>query len=628
MIKALHPAVVAAVVSSITLSTGSALLADSNIPVIVISPSQYAQPVNQVGSSVIFLQADELRQRGIVFIEDALQEIPSLIVSSQGVRGSQVQARVRGNEANHVLVLIDGMRVSNASTGEFDFSSLSLSSVENIEVLLGPQSTIYGTDAIAGVINITSKKGRTGLAGNVRLDAGEQGIRSVSSNINGGKKQWNYSLTVEDYVTDGISSAAEINGNTEQDAFDKQAVNVKAGYDGDRISSTVVISRSDSSLGFDGTDFNGLTVDEENNNQQVKIANLAWSVSIPSNDRRFSNNLQISRVSNQYETVSVFYGEDSEYNTDTDRTDFNYRGNYILDDMHILQYGLEEVTEQLKTESISAYGNSVFKEQTGSTDVYLNLLINIDDLDISAGIRATGHDEFGTHHTYRLTVSYQLNDTVRLRGAHGTAYKTPSLQELFDTTFGGNSDLQPEQAGSSEIAIEYNSQDYFFSLTYFDQQTEDLIRYIGSYPSGVNQNVGKADSKGIELSIRKDWQQLTLTTSLSKTEATETVNGMVSKRIRVPKWAASVLANYRHENMRVWLKGLYRDDRRDIQFSYPAQDVILESYTLWNLGASYQLEKNLTLSARVENLTDENYEEVFSYGTRGRTAIVSAEWLF
>ncbi len=628
MIKALHPAVVAAVVSSITLSTGSALLADSNIPVIVISPSQYAQPVNQVGSSVIFLQADELRQRGIVFIEDALQEIPSLIVSSQGVRGSQVQARVRGNEANHVLVLIDGMRVSNASTGEFDFSSLSLSSVENIEVLLGPQSTIYGTDAIAGVINITSKKGRTGLAGNVRLDAGEQGIRSVSSNINGGKKQWNYSLTVEDYVTDGISSAAEINGNTEQDAFDKQAVNVKAGYDGDRISSTVVISRSDSSLGFDGTDFNGLAVDEENNNQQVKIANLAWSVSIPSNDRRFSNNLQISRVSNQYETVSVFYGEDSEYNTDTDRTDFNYRGNYILDDMHILQYGLEEVTEQLKTESISAYGNSVFKEQTGSTDVYLNLLINIDDLDISAGIRATGHDEFGTHHTYRLTVSYQLNDTVRLRGAHGTAYKTPSLQELFDTTFGGNSDLQPEQAGSSEIAIEYNSQDYFFSLTYFDQQTEDLIRYIGSYPSGVNQNVGKADSKGIELSIRKDWQQLTLTTSLSKTEATETVNGMVSKRIRVPKWAASVLANYRHENMRVWLKGLYRDDRRDIQFSYPAQDVILESYTLWNLGASYQLEKNLTLSARVENLTDENYEEVFSYGTRGRTAIVSAEWLF
>ena len=623
MFKKINQTAVAVVVSSLSLSTSAVLQANSSPPVIVISPSQIAQPINEVGSSVIFLQADELRQRGIEFIEDALLEVPSLIVSSQGARGSMVQARVRGNEANHVLVLIDGMRVSNAVTGEFDLSNLSLAAIENIEVLLGPQSTIYGTDAIAGVINITTRKGRNGVAGSVKLDAGDTGIRSASANINGGLKQWHYSLTVEDYATDGISSAAEKNGNTEKDAFDKQALNIKAGYDSDKFSSSIILSQSDSSLDFDGSDFNGVAVDEEVNNQQIETQNIAWLVSIPSSDNRFSNQFQLSQISNDFETVSVFFGSESRYTTDTDRNSFSYRGSAKLDDSHSLQFGLEEVDEKLATES--AFGT--FKEDVGYSDQYLNLLINRDALNISVGIRSTDHDEFGRHHTYRLTASYQLNNLVRFRGAHGTAYKTPSLQELFDTSFGGNVDLQPEEAVSSEIGVEYSSADYFLSLTYFDQKTTDLIRYTGSFPTGMNQNVGKADNKGLELSVKKDWQRFTLTTSLSKTTATETVNGVTSDRLRVPEWSANMLANYHYENVRVWLQSLYRDERRDIQFSFPSQDVTLDSYTLWNLGASYQL-NDLTFSVRVENLTDEDYEEVFSFGTRGRTAIVSAQWLF
>ena len=112
---------------------------DSDGLYIVVSPSRVPQPIHEVGSSVVLLQGDELRANGVQFVEDALLQVPSLIVSSQGARGSQVQIRARGNEANHVLVLIDGMRVSNATTSEFDFSTLSMAAIENIEVLLGPQ---------------------------------------------------------------------------------------------------------------------------------------------------------------------------------------------------------------------------------------------------------------------------------------------------------------------------------------------------------------------------------------------------------------------------------------------------------------------------------------------------------
>ncbi len=97
---------------------------------------------------------------------------------------------------------------------------------------------------------------------------------------------------------------------------------------------------------------------------------------------------------------------------------------------------------------------------------------------------------------------------------------------------------------------------------------------------------------------------------------------------RVPEWSANVMASYRYDAGRIWLQAQYRDKRRDIQFSFPSQDVTLDSYTVWNLGASFRLQSQLTFSGRIENVTDENYEEVFSYGTRGRTAIVSANWVF
>ena len=108
---------------------------------------------------MVILSGEELRARNIKYLADALLEVPSLLVTTSGPRGSQTQIRIRGNEANHVLVLIDGVRVSNASSGEFDFANLSMESIENIEVLLGTQSTLYGSDAAAGVISITTKKG-------------------------------------------------------------------------------------------------------------------------------------------------------------------------------------------------------------------------------------------------------------------------------------------------------------------------------------------------------------------------------------------------------------------------------------------------------------------------------------
>ena len=176
------------------------------LPEIVVVGSRIEQPLEQVGSSVLVLYPDELMERGLVHLSDALREVPSLNASSYGPRGSQVQLRVRGSEANHLLVLIDGVRTSRADNGEFDFASMGLAGLERIEILLGPQSTLYGSDAASGVISITTRKGKDGRHGQLRAAAGSNNTLDGSAQFHGGRDDFHYAVTAEYNSTDGISA--------------------------------------------------------------------------------------------------------------------------------------------------------------------------------------------------------------------------------------------------------------------------------------------------------------------------------------------------------------------------------------------------------------------------------------
>ena len=469
------------------------LKVSADTPVIVVTPARYAQPIEQVGSSVVRLEGEELRQRGIQFVEDALREVPSLIVSSQGARGSQVQLRARGNEANHVLVLIDGIRVGNASSGEFDLSGLGLSAVDNIEVLLGPQSTLYGSDAIGGVVNITTIKGEVGYSGRIGLERGERGIQSLQASVRGASQRWHYALSLDDFEDQGISSAAEANGNVEQDPYAKQSVYFRSGYQSEYYAASLLGGSSRADLDFDGTDtLTGLATDEALNQQHSEQDHLSLLIEIPTHEQRMQNQLQISRIDNDLDSISADFGE---FATATERVTAEYRGSIRINQGNSLQFGLQHIDEKLTTESISSFFTSVFAADYEQSGLYLNWLHQYQQLNLSLGARVGDHDGFGRHDDYRLTASYQHSPVIRYRAAWGTAYKVPSLQELYGG-FGGNPELEPEQSESAEIGIEYQQDSYQLTATYFDQQTTNLIRFqpITKF-SGINKNVGKAESQ-------------------------------------------------------------------------------------------------------------------------------------
>lgn len=600
------------------------LRAAQEAPVIVITPSQLPQPIDTVGSTVYRLDVPELIERGVRFVDEALREIPSLVVGSYGARGSQVQLRVRGNEANHVLVLVDGVRMGSAATGEFDLSNLSLVGIARIEVLLGAQSTLYGSDAIGGVIYITTRKGQPGLYGDAQLQLAKRGERDLSVGVAGGKEALSYALNAQVFRTDGISAASEANGNSEPDGHELRSVQAQLGYDWGRASVDLRLGTSRADFDFDDFDYTvGRAVDEEQNTQATDIDRGSLTLRVPaSGEGTLSHEILLGRVDEDYQTRSMLYGALADYRARTRRDNAGYRGTFRFGS-NSLQFGLERVSEELATESVF----STFDDDVTLDGAYLNWLHQGKETSFSLGARGNDHEAFGSYTTWRATFSHTLDTAWRIRGAAATGFKAPSLQELYDTTFGANPDLQPEESESAELGLEYQVSGYRARLVYFDQTTDHLIRYTGVWPNARNENVGEGRTRGFELSVNRSWERLSLEFALSKLDAKETVNGVTSQRLRVPEWSADLKASLRAGKARVWIEAQYRDERRDFNWG-TYSDVWLEPYTLWHMGATIQASDRLTLSGRIDNLTNESYEEVYSYGVPDRTARLGLRWTF
>ncbi len=608
-------------------------------PEIVVIGSRIAQEPEQVGSTVVVIDPDELVERGVTYISDALREVPSLNANSYGPRGSQVQLRVRGNESNHLLVLIDGVRVGRADSGEFDFANLSIAAIERIEVILGPQSTLYGSDAAAGVISITSKKGMGEFGGLVKIGSGSNNSQTGSMQLSGSAENLNYALTGEYNKSDGISAGKDANGTSplEKDGFETRSFSTKLGYDHRLFETWVAHNQSRSLYDFDDDSYTtGHATDNPFNQQWNDLRSTTWTMNVPAMDGQLSNQIQLTTTNNDYETyandlANAPFGGVSTYLAKTGRQSVAYQGDYSLSANNTMQFGTEQIRESLKTKYYSAsFGTSLFDESAKQHGWYGQLISTMGAFDITVGGRRDTHGEYGSHTTQRVTINYRLNEQWRIHSAHGTGYKPPSLLDLYGTSLGGNPNLKPEQSKSTEMAIEYSGDTFKSTITLFDQTTTNLIRWVPNIATpwtGTLNNVDNAKSQGLELALTNIWDQITLDTNITWLDASETKSGITKRRMRVPARSASLLTSYNHDKGRYYFEAKYNDERRDQNFA-TSSDVTLDAYYLINVGANYELQNDLTLNARINNLTEEVYEEVFSYNTPGRTFDLSVNWSF
>ncbi len=602
---------------SLSIVTGVALLgacisASANDEIVVYG-ARMEQAVTEVGSSVTIITAADIQAQGFDFVLDAIATAPSVTINQNGAFGGSASVRIRGASSEQTLVIIDGIVVNDPTSpgGGYDFARLDPSNVERIEVLRGPQSTLWGTDAIGGVINIITKRPAEGSQSKLFAQAGSFGSMRGGVDFTGASDRFDYRFAATHNSTDGISKADEINGNDEEDSFDSTSLSARVGTrigDAGRLQFTALWNDAESE--FDsfvfGNQGNVGDGDELSRNESL---NTNISLQLPMFDGKLENLFLIGYSDTDRNN---FTNGVAGFSSKGDRMTYRYQGTVQINPSNRLAFGLEREDNESNGEDTSIDGVFALYE-----------FQPVETLTLSAGLRRDDHEVFGGETTARFAAAYNPTDQLTLSASWGEGFKAPTL---FQTTFfccgatAPNANLRPETSDAFDIGVVFRSEDARgeLGLTYFDQDTENLITF--SFAVGGYENIAVAKSTGIELHARyqfTDWLDASMSFSTIDAE-----DGSGETLVRVPENSGDLSLSLNPQGKFSGVVSLrYNGEEQDA-------NGVVASWSRVDLAGEYAISENLELYGRIENLLDEEYQQILGYGTPGVSGYVGARFSF
>ncbi|MBJ7320251.1 MAG: TonB-dependent receptor [Brevundimonas sp.] len=546
-----------------------------------------------------------IEQRGAIFAADILSDVPGLSVTRSGAFGGVAQVRMRGATPGKTLVLVDGAPVNDAAepNGAYDFSSFELADIERIEVLSGPQSSLWGSDAIGGVIAFTTKE----IEG-LRAEAEAGSFDTVRGRLAAGVANETYAVSayVSHFDTDGISAADEADGNPEADGFRSTTLGAKGRYafsDLVKVDGSARWNKSKADLdGFPAPNYALADTDDTQESEQ-------WSGFGRVAAKAFGLNHQFSVSASDLDRSSVSDGFGSTFTGD--RQAYRWQANGATQDIDYA-FGVE------RNEASAALSSGLSRDLS-ITSVFGVAQYDVGALNLTGGLRYDDTDDFGSKTTGRVSAAYDLAGGFILSGAYGTGFKAPTVsQAVCDYCYAPLPwpELKPETADSVEIALGWTSTDGRFDgrATLYRLNVEDQI----TYTAGRYINVAKTRSDGVELEGRALLGAgFDLTLAYAWTDAEDRTTG--ARLLRVPEHAGSATLGWTGDRVSGALTVRAEGDQDD---SGGFSTVAREGFVTANLNAAYELTDKVTLTARIENLADEHYQQVFGYGEPGRSGYV------
>ncbi len=541
------------------------------------------------------------------YVLDALQTVPGVTTNQNGAFGGQASVSIRGAGGDRTLVLFDGIELNDVSTpgASFNFANLDPHGVARIEVLRGPQSILYGSAAIGGVINILTPSGEEGFGGGAFVEGGSFATVRGGATVFGGTEKLSFNLSSSAARTDGISAADFIDGNTERDGYENVSVNGKlTARPTDTTRAELFFRYTDTRSEFDR--FGPVDADSVSFVEQLAFAGRLHADLF---DGRFRNTVTVSQ--SQTDRKNLSDGVQS-FEAQGERFAVDYLGVFEVAEGWTVSGGAEHERTHSKTTDPRKFTiNSVFGE-LGFTQVQ--------GLTLTAGVRLDDHEAYGSVTTARVTGSYVLPGGMgtRLKANWGEGFRAPSVFQLtYICTFCGltapNQNLRPENSNAWEVGIEQFLFDdrVRMELTYFDQSINDMI--IFTFTAGYD-NVDRAKLQGVEVTFEADLtRRLNLTANYTYTRARDLGTG--ARLIRTPSHMAFARLQWQvTEKLLLGLKVLYNGKEAD------RGGAILDDWIRVDLTGSYALTEQLTLYARVDNLFDEQYQQIVGYGTPGISA--------
>lgn len=576
---------------------------------IIVTANKVPTAQARVGSTVNVIDAAEIERRQQVQAIDLLKRLPGVSISRNGGLGSTSTLRLRGSESGMVKVLIDGVEVNDASgaNNEFDFNSLMTGDIEKIEVLKGPQSALYGNDAMAGVINIITRRGEGETRVRGTIEGGSYGTFRQQASLTGGTEQADYALSAANLSTDGFSRTFV---GDEKDGTDARSVSGRVGFQASEI------LRFDLNAGWSwlDTEFDPFGGDGPSD-QEKETWQLRAAASLSLLDGRFENSLAASYAGTDrdFDEPTGYY----RFSTfDSRRKALDYQGNLHLRGADVATIGLSVEEEDAKTTNTVGTATTTGLDDTVTTKSafaqYQAALT--DDLTVTLGGRVDDHEQFGTEATWRATGAYQVPATgTILRASYGTANKAPTLYQLYDP-FYGNASLKAEDGKGVDAGFEQPLLDgrVSFGASLFRNVYDNMIAFSNGYI-----NVAKARTKGVELTFQaQPVESVLIQANYTYLEAKDRRTGRDLPRRPQDTINASVDWTVA-QGIDLGAALRYAGKQRD---TASATAPILDDYTVVDFTARWAVLDNVSLFGRVENLFDEDYQEVRTYRAPGRSA--------
>ncbi len=599
-----------------------------DIPIIVIAPSKIDQSYSTVGTSVTSLNNKEIQGNGKFFLGEVLNDnLPGMNYFRSGGYGTVSGVQLRGLPKRYSTVYIDGVKMSDPSSSDnsFYFSNIMTSSIDKVEILRGSNSSIYGSGAIGGVINIFTKKGNYKET-EINVSGGSNGTNNLDFSTGNNYGNHSYFIGINKFNTDGISAMNDEKSTNDDDSYKNESLITNYSY---QINNDSILNGSlrysDSFLNYDEvtsgrTDANNSTDDDE----------LSYNLSLTSKKDKFNQTFSYSYTAIERATKSYLNNPKNYYGY---RDSINYIGNYNFDLDTKIVFGLENEFDNAKFQK--DWPTDYLESDEAIYSQFLDLQFRPkENLYTTLGLRRDDHTTAGAYNTGRITMAYKLDGNSKIRSSYGTGLRYPTLYDYFyGTTVAKKENLTPERSKSFDIGYETKldgiNTDIIISL--YKIEYDDALEGWQSNGWKIQNTNAKIESKGIEIeAFYKKSEKFNISLNYNYTDTHDGADcddpnvGSTScideSMVRVPRHSSNInLSLKTKSNLKNILSLKYNGEVRDYgNGNNSFSDVILEDYFIVDYSLKYDLLNYGEIYLDIDNVFKNNYEQAFMYSSMGR----------
>ncbi|WP_372741167.1 TonB-dependent receptor domain-containing protein [Neptunomonas sp.] len=566
---------------------------------VVVTASRTAQSVDETLASVTLITRKEIERSQAITVADILQKTPGVMITNSGGIGKASSIYLRGTSTKDLLILIDGIRVGSATLGQVSVEDLNLSQVERIEIVRGPRSSLYGSDAAGGVIQIFTRRGAGKLTSSFSVSAGSDGTALAEVGLQGGDQNRWFNVTASGISTEGFD--AKTTGDSDDDGYHNHGLQLKVGQrysGGHEVEGFFSITDSEN-------EYDGYT-DKGDTRTQVLGARSTLEVS-----EKWRVNMSAGRSWNHAKTFS---GNTFSSRYETTRDSLSVQNDLLIGDDNQLIFGVDYLNDQIE----SSYSYAETERNNWAGFAQYQLALGQSDLQFS--VRIDDNEQFGSHTTGGIAWGIPVNDVIDFVASYGTAFKAPSFNDLYYPG-SGNAALVPEESDTVELSLRGNIKGINWQTSLYQTSFDNMIAWapiaVGS-STWAPSNINEARIRGLELSADYQWQQWALSGNVSFIDP-ENRSG-VNKGNRLQRRADKIANINVDRDFGALALGatLHAESSR---YSNDSNTSSLGGFGTVDLRAAYQLAPVWQVRVRLSNLLDKEYQTVSGYNQAGSTAL-------